>query len=257
MTKCNYPVPPDPVPPETHIKGWHFIQADGRLRDDVKGIQSAHCGTFVYPGQTLEVAAPVHADSWGLHASENIIDALFWAPSLLLCRVELSGQITRGMRQLCATRRRVLWMRDISIPFWDWACERAQWAVDESHRAGYEVPDVCLRALVARRKWIKGCVSDEELFALCGQTRSVSRRLHGRNTRNKRVPSIQIAPLEPRRAAARCEALVANQNAHRHVVAYGDIESAPFRVEDENQLQQMILHSIVASNTPDKFRKQL
>ena len=78
--------------------GWHF--STGRLGygDDRE----------IVIGETHEVSGPLELCARGLHASEQILDALGYAPGSILCRVRLHGEILRGEDKACATRRTYL-----------------------------------------------------------------------------------------------------------------------------------------------------
>jgi len=80
---------------------WHFTA--GTLRD----------GRSIPPiGETLRHDGPVVPCESGLHASEQLIDVLQYAPGLHLHRVTLGGQIVRHgvlTDKLCASERTILW----------------------------------------------------------------------------------------------------------------------------------------------------
>ena len=84
---------------------WHFLRADGKLRD----------GRAAPPdGEWLTHTGPLVPCESGLHASENIIDALRWAPGSWLERVELGEPVIahgEGSRtdKIVSARRRTLW----------------------------------------------------------------------------------------------------------------------------------------------------
>jgi hypothetical protein len=62
----------------------------------------------------------------GLHASVDILDALYYAPGPIICRVELGGRIERGIDKCVAERRRVLWWVDGEKLLWKFAYMCAQ-----------------------------------------------------------------------------------------------------------------------------------
>ena len=77
---------------------WHFLQDSGELRWP--------CGDVTRPvvGQTLCVDPDqLSMCHFGLHASEQLIDALSYAPGALLCRVQLGGRIERDTDKLVAS----------------------------------------------------------------------------------------------------------------------------------------------------------
>ena len=83
---------------------WHFLNADGALRD----------GRVAPPdGEWLTHTGPLVPCQSGLHASESILDALWYAPGPIICRVELDGGREGACANRCdklvAARRRILW----------------------------------------------------------------------------------------------------------------------------------------------------
>ena len=85
---------------------WHFLRANGRLRD----------GRVAPPdGEWLTHTGPLVPCLSGLHASEDILDALWWAPGPIICRVELDGDVQehgKPVDKLVAARRCILWRLD-------------------------------------------------------------------------------------------------------------------------------------------------
>ena len=82
------------------ILAWHFTgdtMRDGRPIPPV--------GEWLdYDG----VRGPLKLCDAGLHASDDVLDALQYAPGHTLHRVELSGEIIRDTDKLCASRRRII-----------------------------------------------------------------------------------------------------------------------------------------------------
>lgn len=88
---------------------WHFLHPDNKLRD----------GRDAPPGgEWLVHDGPVVPCESGLHASEQAIDALKYAPyehKIVLCRVELRGTVIEHgepVDKLAASERRILWRLD-------------------------------------------------------------------------------------------------------------------------------------------------
>ncbi len=111
-------------------------------------------------GETLTATEwPLHLCKYGLHASAHVFDALRYAPGPILCRVELGGEILRAPDKVCAERRTVLEMRDVSDDlhrFAIWCARRALDRVDE--------PDPrSVGALDVKERWLEGQASDHEL----------------------------------------------------------------------------------------------
>jgi len=140
------------------IKAWHFATNDRRL--------GYGDGRLVVKGRTLKYTGkkPIMMCTRGLHASERLIDALRYAPGNIICRVELSGEIIRGDDKLCATERKCLWWIDGEAVLWEMACWSAEQALPIWEK--YYPDDRRPRnAIKARRGWLKGEVSDQELAA--------------------------------------------------------------------------------------------
>lgn len=98
--------------PASGVLGWHFHRAD-TLRNGEP---------VPPPGKWLELDTSrwqLQPCCWGLHASERVIDALPFAPSCMLSRVELAGQLvshgeTRQNDKLAASRRRIVATVDLT-----------------------------------------------------------------------------------------------------------------------------------------------
>jgi len=78
------------------IKAWWFVPTDRRLRNGDgrrvrAGITHVHKGPFVFSQS-------------GLHASRQILDALYCASGPILCRVECGGTIVRDSGRLACSR---------------------------------------------------------------------------------------------------------------------------------------------------------
>jgi hypothetical protein len=80
------------------ILAWHFV--GDKLRD---GRPIPADGEKLIHEGKLELCAN------GFHASENILDALIYAPGFTCCRVELSGEIIKDTDKLVASERTILW----------------------------------------------------------------------------------------------------------------------------------------------------
>lgn len=151
------------------VLAWHFLRSDKCLN------YPPH--TLVETGQTLTATErPLELCSYGLHASIRAIDALSYAPGDIICRVELSGEITHGDDKLCATHRKVLWMTDAANTLHEFACWSAEQALLAERVAGREPDARCFAAIEAKRKWIIGETSLDELEAARSVSRKVSRK---------------------------------------------------------------------------------
>ena len=108
------------------IQAWHFIPSDGLMAKPC-GARNRHVA--IVEGKTYRVKPPLYLWSHGLHASIRVLDALQYAQSSLLCRVEVSGEIVHGPDKLCATNRKVLAIRDIAPILHAFACDAAEEAL--------------------------------------------------------------------------------------------------------------------------------
>ena len=135
------------------VTAWHFVRANRKL--------AYGDGRKIVKGRTLTVDGVPRLCRWGLHASERIIDALEYAPGPIVCRVEIGGQIVRGDDKLCGTSRKVLWWLDATEVLHLFACRVAERALKEA-----KVTDPrCCAAIKAKRQWLAGRITDEELDA--------------------------------------------------------------------------------------------
>ena len=138
---------------------WHFLRDDGRC-----GYSKAR----PKPGGTEKVSTrrkPLALCEWGLHASENIIDALVYAGGALLRRVELGGEILDGGDKYCAAERRELWRMDISRVLHEFACWCAERALKRERKAGYEPDPRSWNVIKVKRLWLNGKAAKVELAA--------------------------------------------------------------------------------------------
>lgn len=89
--------------------GWHFLRNDGLLRNNMRPPKI---------GDWLEHRGPLIPCAQGLHFSENVADAVIWAPGNILCRVECEGDLTPHKdpadKWVCR-RRRILAMVDARL----------------------------------------------------------------------------------------------------------------------------------------------
>ena len=85
------------------VKAWHFLPDNSRTR---------YSDEPVKVGVTLFAEGKIAPCSNGLHASEHPLDALKYAPGLLLCHVEVSGEIVRESDKLAGRTRTCMAIRD-------------------------------------------------------------------------------------------------------------------------------------------------
>ena len=142
---------------DTLKTGWHFLKEDCCL--------GYGDGRKVVVGETLTVdCEPILCQS-GLHASERIIDALYYARGPVCSLVEVGGNIVFGDDKFAGMTRKTLWMQDISELLHNFACDVAEQALLKMRNAGEEPDPLCFAAIEAKRKWLKGDTTDDELEA--------------------------------------------------------------------------------------------
>ena len=130
---------------------WHFLNEDKRL--------GYGDGRLVEVGATLECEGDPELCSNGMHGSARLIDALRYARGPIVCRVEIDGDVIEVEDKLCGRRRTVLWMMDATQILHEFACRCAEDAMTL-----VEQPDErSVEAIEAKRKWLRGEVTDEEL----------------------------------------------------------------------------------------------
>lgn len=133
------------------IRAWHWLAAGGLMRD----------GTRVRIGETYSVRGQLVMCSHGLHACERILDALYYRPGPVVCRVECWGDVQREGDKLVARNRRVLGMIDATALLHEFACRCAEHALRRAHVEDRR----CWQAIEAKRLWLKGELSDDGLAA--------------------------------------------------------------------------------------------
>ena len=176
---------------ESPLLAWHFLPADRRLRFGDR--------TLVEPGQTLTVEPPLELCTRGLHASVRPIDALFYAPGPILCRVSLSGEIIEDGDKVCAEHRTVLWMADATRTLHLFACDEAERVL---RVAGVDDPR-CTAAIATKRRWLDGEATDEELDAARAAAREAAREAAWEAARVAACAAAREAARDAAREAAR------------------------------------------------------
>ena len=143
--------------------GWHFLTSDRKLRyGDGRTVTVGQVFTQEYPHG--EYDAPTLCSS-GMHASSRALDALGYAPGVIICKVDISGGIVHGHDKSVAESRRVLAMADAGGALHEFACWCAEQALLRERAAGREPDRRSWNAIEAKRKWSRGEVTDEELAA--------------------------------------------------------------------------------------------
>ncbi len=137
---------------------WHWVMKSDTgpvLRD----------GRPVIVGAWIEHTGKLELCKTGLHASEDILDSLQYAPGAVMCRVECEGDIVRDTDKLVCTRRRVEWLVDGTSLLRLWACDCAERALTREREAGREPDARSWRAIEVARGFAAGTATREELAA--------------------------------------------------------------------------------------------
>jgi hypothetical protein len=86
---------------------WHFLA-------DRNGVPVLRTGEPLVVGRWYEHDGPLVLCASGLHASVRAIDALQYATGPWASLVECAGEVVHGSDKLVCTRRRALWVRDVT-----------------------------------------------------------------------------------------------------------------------------------------------
>jgi hypothetical protein len=136
------------------ILGWHFLSDDRRLRFGNR--------ESVEIGKTYRAVGALEMCRNGMHASQRILDALEYAPGSICCRVVVGGQILVASDKMVAETRTVLGMVDATQILHEFACLCAE---DVLKRIVSPVDPRSLAAIKAKRDWLEGKISSDELCA--------------------------------------------------------------------------------------------
>ena len=85
------------------MEAWHFIKEDRTMQ---------YSGEKVEAGKTYVFHGEPRLCEQGYHASLKAIDALYYSPGSVICRVRMGGEIVTGEDKIVATERHVIWMHD-------------------------------------------------------------------------------------------------------------------------------------------------
>lgn len=223
---------------------WHFLPADQRIpRHTRNGVVSPHAGVLVKVGLTLRVAGEPVPERWGLHASVDPADAVFWAAGLICCQVRLGGQIVVGVGKVAAQERTVLWLGDATKAVWEWLCLCAERQLGLAEReTGWRPERVCWQAIDARRLWLCDRVQGaREIEQVRGVARSALRRIcaNGADTAVKTCVNVCANLVIPRE---RAWCVAAARPRGWRATAEGQAES--------RLLRQMLARHAVPDSTP-------
>ena len=136
--------------------GWHFLPEDGRTRYSHQPVRV---------GGVLKIDGPLVICDRGLHASARALDALKYAPGLIVCLVELRGERIDDSDKSCAMQRKCLAKIDATKTLHLFACWCARRALLAERHAGREPDKRSWDAIRVKRRWLSGRASDAELSA--------------------------------------------------------------------------------------------
>ena len=151
---------------EEPIKAWYFAPAGNRLKYGDNRL--------VRVGTTHTVEGTPKLCEHGLHASEQIIDALARAESTILYRVELSGEIDRGRDEIAAQSRKYIKRYNVESILFDFARLAAKRCVHLCHPY---MPDDAYELVV---RWLD--TGDESLRTAAGAAARAAASAAARDT---------------------------------------------------------------------------
>ena len=131
------------------IEAWHFV--NDTLRDGQP---------VPADGETLVHDGKLRLCKSGLHASEDIFDALRYAPGHTICRVQCGGVVERGDGKLVCSERTILWRVD----GFDLLLEFARWSALQVADL-WDAPDVVLNYLKTGDESIRKAARATAMYA--------------------------------------------------------------------------------------------
>jgi hypothetical protein len=149
------------------ILAWHFLTDERRMSRGPR--------TLVEAGKTYRATGPLELCKNGMHASRRAIDALSYASGSVVCRVEMGGEVIHDTDKLVARSRKVLWMADATTTLHEFSAWTAEWILDKLEAKGYKIDPRSRAAITAKRRWLAGEISDEELAAAKTAARDAAR----------------------------------------------------------------------------------
>ena len=144
------------------VLAWHFLPDDGCLRFGKR--------EKVRVGRAYKADGPLELCSNGMHASTSILDALFYAPGAIVCRVEMRGEIIEGDDKLCARERKVLWKVDATRTLHEFAI----WCAKRALKRAKVTDKRCWDALKVKQRWLDGKATGAELDAASAAARAAA-----------------------------------------------------------------------------------
>ena len=204
------------------IEAWHFV--NDTLRDGQP--VPADGETLVHDGELRLCLS-------GLHASEDILDALEYAPGHTICRVRCGGKIKKSIDKLVCSERTILWRVDGS----DLLLEFARWsALQVVHL--WQPPDVVLRYLKTGDESIREAAGAAAWDAARAAAWDAARAAAWDATRAAARAAARSAARSAARAAAWDAARAAALSAYR--VAASEAAGAAARNKQRDHLLKLI-----------------
>ena len=143
------------------ILAWYFAPADWRLcrstSDDLDN------RWLITAGTTHEVTYPSEMRARRLYACVKAFDALRHARSANICRVRLSGTISRDDEVYFATRCEYLAVADATKTLHRFACVVAREILSFVACAGLRIDSRSWNAVLAKDAWLAGDIDDAAL----------------------------------------------------------------------------------------------
>jgi hypothetical protein len=133
--------------------GWHWLPDNRCLANED--------GRTVVVGETLRVEPPLAMCNHGLHWCKRPIDALQYAPGVLVCYVRAGGETLEEGDKCCSVERTVIAMADATALLHEFAC----WCAENALRAANVTDQRCWNAIEVKRRWLRKDATDEELDA--------------------------------------------------------------------------------------------
>ena len=178
------------IPADKPLLVWHFLRQNWET-------DSGSIKTKI--GETYHVEPPIKICSHGLHGSRKVLDALGYSNGQILTLCEVWGEFDEQSDKIVAEYRRPLWGKDISPELNEWACCNAEVALLIA-----EVEDPrSWNVIEAKRAWLRGEISDEELDAAWAAARAAARDSARAAARDAAWAAARAAAWDAARAAAR------------------------------------------------------
>ena len=183
------------------VLAWHFVKDDGTNRDGIKE----------KIGQWYKVEGEIVPCQRGLHGSVRPLDALEFAPGLILRRTEHRGTIVEhNDDKIASSERRALWQIDATKLLHLFAC----WAAENALKDAKVTDERCWKAIKIKRQWLGKKATDEELAAASAAARdaasAAARAAASAAARDAASAAARAAAWAAARAAARAAAWAAS-----------------------------------------------